>query len=124
VTSTKRYLRVTSITIPIQAGAGGTATVGVRAPVTADGTSGTKVVCTSAAGELHSYELVTANFGGLTTATTDPGIATDLAAIAAADNDWFGLASTRRARPRSSPPPRGARPPRRCSATPRAIRRT
>lgn len=92
VTSTKRYLRVTSIAIPIQAGTGGTATVGTRAPVTADGTSGTKVVCTSAAGELHSYELVTANFGGMTTATTDPGIATDLAAIAAADNDWFGLA--------------------------------
>ena len=92
VTSTKRYLRVTSITIPIQGGTGGTATVGVRAPVTADGTSGTKVVCTSASGELHSYELVTSNFAGLTTATTNAGIATDLAAIAAADNDWFGLA--------------------------------
>jgi hypothetical protein len=91
VTSTKRYLRVTSITIPIQAGTGGTATVGVRAPVTADGTSGTKVACTSAAGELHSYELVTANFGGLTTATTNAGIATDLAAVLTADNDWFGL---------------------------------
>ena len=92
VTSTKRYLRVTSITIPAQSGTSGTATVGVRAPVTADGTSGTKVVCTSAAGELHAYELVTSNFAGLTTATTNPGLATDLAAIAAADNDWYGLA--------------------------------
>lgn len=91
VTSTKRYLRVTSITIPIQAGAGGTATVGVRAPVTADGSSNTKVVCTSSAGELHSFELVTTNFAGMTTATTDAGIATDLAAVNTADSDWFGI---------------------------------
>ena len=92
VTSTGKYLRVTSIVIPAQSGTGGTATVGVRAPVTADGTSGTKVVCTSAAGELHSFELVTSNFAGMTTATTNPGIATDLAAILAADADWYGLA--------------------------------
>lgn len=92
VTSTKKYLRVTSIVIPIQAGTGGTATVGTRAPVTADGTSGTKVVCTSAAGEIHSFETVTTNFAGLTTATTNPGVATDLAAILVADSDWYGLA--------------------------------
>lgn len=92
VTSTRRYLRVTSIVIPAQAGTSGTFTVGTRAIVTADGTSGTKVVCTSVAGELHSYELVTTNFAGLTTATTNPGIATDLAAILTADADWYGLA--------------------------------
>lgn len=92
VTSTKRYLRVTSLVIPAQSGTGGTATVGTRAIVTADGTSGTKVVCTSVAGELHSFELVTGNFAGLTTATTNPGIATDLAAILMADADWYGLA--------------------------------
>lgn len=91
VTSTKRYLRVTSLAIPAQSGTSGTFTVGVRAPVTASGVSGTKVVCTSAAGELHSYETVTANFAGMTTATTDPGVATDLAAVAVADSDWFGL---------------------------------
>ena len=92
VTSTKKYLRVTSLVIPAQSGTGGTATVGTRAIVTADGTSGTKVVCTSVAGEIHSYELVTTNFAGMTTATTNPGIATDLAAIEAADADWYGLA--------------------------------
>jgi hypothetical protein len=48
-------------------------------------------VCTSSAGELHSFELVTTNFAGMTTQTTDPGVATDLAAVAVADNDWFGL---------------------------------
>lgn len=92
VTGTKRFLRVTSIVIPVQSGSGGTFTVGLRAIVTADGTSGTKVVCTSTAGELNSYELVTTNFAGMTTATTNPGIATDLAAILAADSDWYGLA--------------------------------
>lgn len=91
VTSTKRYLRVTSIVIPAQSGTGGTFTVGLRAIVAADGTSGTKVVCTSTQGELNSYELVTGNFAGLTTATTNPGIATDLAAILTADSDWYGL---------------------------------
>lgn len=91
VTSTKKYLRVTSIVVGIQSGSGGTATVGTRAPVTASGVSGTKVVCTSAAGELHSYELVTTNFAGMTTQTTDAGIATDLAAVLTADRDWFGL---------------------------------
>lgn len=91
VTSTKRYTRVTSIVIPAQSGTSGTFTVGVRAPVTADGTSATKVVCTSAAGELHSYELVTGNFAGMTTTTANPGVATDLAAVNTADADWFGL---------------------------------
>lgn len=91
VTSTKKYLQVSSIVIPAQSGTGGTATVGTRAPVTAVGSSATKVVCTAAAGELHSYERVTAGNLSLLDATTNPGIATDLAAILAADGDWYGL---------------------------------
>lgn len=92
VTGTKRFLRVTSVVIPAQSGTSGTFTVGLRAIVTADGTSGTTVACTSVAGELHSYELTTKNFAGLTTATTNAGIATDLAAVFADDGDWYGLA--------------------------------
>lgn len=90
VTSTKKYLQVSSIVIPAQSGTGGTATVGTRAPVTAVGSSATKVVCTAASGELHSYERVTSNIAILD-ATTNPGIATDLAAILSADADWYGL---------------------------------
>lgn len=95
VTSTKRYKAVTSLVIPAQSGTGGTFTMGVAAPVTADGTSTTKVVCTSAAGELHSYKVTTSNAGVLNLsikdATTDPGIATDLTAILDADADWYAL---------------------------------
>lgn len=91
VTSTKRYLQPSSIVIPAQSGTGGTLTVGTRAPVTAVGSSGTKVVCTAAAGELHSFERVTAGNLSLLDATANPGIATDLAAILAADGDWYGL---------------------------------
>lgn len=91
VTSTKKYLQVTSIVIPAQSGTSGTFTVGTRAPVTAVGSSGTKVVCTSAAGELHSYERFTAGNLSLLDATANPGVATDLAAILAADSDWYGL---------------------------------
>lgn len=91
-TTTKRFLRVTSVTIPAQSGTGGEFRVGVAAPVSASGVSGTQVVCTSPAGELHSYQRVTANVTGFTTATTNPGIATDLNAILDADSDWYGLA--------------------------------
>lgn len=95
VTSTKRYKRVTSLVIPAQSGTGGTFTVGVAAPVTADGSSNTKVACTSPAGELHSFEVTTSNAGVLNLtikdATTDPGVATDLGNVLAADADWYGL---------------------------------
>ncbi len=86
----KRFARVTEIDIPAQGGTGGTFTVGVRAPVVAVGSSGTHVACTAPAGELHSFA-ATENLS-LTTATADPGIAADLAAIAAFDNAWYGLA--------------------------------
>lgn len=96
-TGVKLFRTVTSVAIPAQSGTGGTFTVGVRAPVTADGTSGTHVTCTApVAGELHSVELLTNNPGSLTNlqlsdTTVDPGIATDLAAIQLADADWYGL---------------------------------
>lgn len=89
LTTTAAFRTVTSIYLPAQSGTGGTFTAGVAAPVTADGTSGTKVVCTSPAGELHSYKVTTSNAGVLNLAikdaTTDPGIAADLDAILAAD---------------------------------------
>lgn len=85
------FQTITSIAIPAQSGTGGTFTVGVRAPVTADGTSGTHVVCTApVAGELHAFEPVTGNVG-FTDTTTDPGVATDLSAVLAADPDWYCL---------------------------------
>lgn len=92
VSGTKYFRSVVSISIPAQAGASGTFTVGVLASVTAVGSSGTYVACTAAvAGELHSYEFVTENVT-LSDVTTDPGIATDLAAVFAYDPDWYGLA--------------------------------
>ena len=95
VTSTKFYKAVTSLVIPAQSGTGGTATVGTAAVVTADGTSGTKVVCTSVAGELHSFKVTTSNAGvfnlTIKDATADPGLAADLDAILAANADWYGL---------------------------------
>lgn len=95
VTSTKLYKSVTSLAIPAQGGTGGTFTVGVAAPVTADGTSATKVVCTASAGELHTYKVTTSNNGilnlSIKDATSDPGIATDLANINSADAAWYGV---------------------------------
>lgn len=95
LTTTAAFRTVTSIYLPAQSGTGGTFTAGVAAPVTADGTSGTKVVCTSPAGELHSYKVTTSNAGVLNLAikdaTADPGLAADLDAILAANADWYGL---------------------------------
>lgn len=92
VTSTKRFRRVLSVTIPAQSGAGGTFTVGVAAPVTADGTSATKVVCTSAAGELHDLRVVSPSTLTLTTQTTDPGVSAELDACASASSAWYAIA--------------------------------
>lgn len=87
------YFRtVTTIVVSAQTGTGGTFTVGVRASVTADGTSGTYVTCTSAvAGRLHSYALVTDNLS-LRDRTTDPGLEADLNELLLADPDFYGLA--------------------------------
>lgn len=59
--------------------------------VTATGASGTKVVVTTdVAGNLVSYEAMSSTLT-LADQTADPGIATDLGAINAADSDWYGL---------------------------------
>jgi hypothetical protein len=68
-----------------------TAMVSAAVGSTAVGSSGTMVVATCGiAGKIlqflgHPAELQTADV------TTDPGIATDLAAIYAADSDWYGI---------------------------------
>lgn len=101
VTGTKYFRTVTSVLIPAQSGTGGSFTLGVRQPFYASVVDDT-VVCVSGinggpvAGELHSVELVVPNGATLTNlalrdSTTDPGIATDLAAILLADSDWYGL---------------------------------
>lgn len=103
VAGSKLFRRVTQVSIPAQSGTGGTFTVGVQAPVTASGVSGTYVACTSVAGELVSYERVGVDAMGALVAdehqsnlglldvTADPGLGADLAAIFTADPDWYGL---------------------------------
>lgn len=95
VAGVKFFKTVSSISIPAQSGTGGTYTFGTVAPTVAVGSSGTKVVCTAVAGELPSFKCTTSNAGvlnlGIKDASADPGIATDLAAIFAADSDWYGL---------------------------------
>lgn len=96
VTSTKRYRSVTSVVIPIQSGSGGTLTVGVSAPVTASDDT-THVTCTSpVVGEHHTFKLVSKSLAStgvfnlsVDDRTADPGVAADLAAIYAADADWY-----------------------------------
>lgn len=90
VTGSKYFAKVTQVVIPAQDGTGGAFVLGVRARVAADGSSATHIACTAPAGELHSYELVTGNLG-LADATTDPGIAADLTAMAAFDGDFYGV---------------------------------
>jgi hypothetical protein len=69
-----------------------TAINAASAGVTADGTSATKVVCTtSVSGALAQYASMPAELRVKVT-TADPGIATDLANIYAADSDWYGIA--------------------------------
>lgn len=91
VNGTKHFKRVVSVAIPAQSGTGGTFTMGTRAPVTADGSSTTHVACTSVAGQLHSFELVTSNLTP-EVVTTDPGVEADLAACFEADPDFYGVA--------------------------------
>lgn len=90
---TKYFSQVTEVSIPAQTGTGGTFTMGVRASVTADGSSGTHVACTSAvAGMLHSYELVTSNVTLLDATAAPSGFSTDLNELLALDPDFYGLA--------------------------------
>ncbi len=60
------------------------------ADVAAVSSGGTKVVCTVTAGKVLQFTDMSPDLRVAET-TTDPGIATDLAAIFAADTDWFGL---------------------------------
>lgn len=87
------FASVTSVVIPAQTSTGGTFTVGVRASVTADGTSGTHVACTSAVtGRLHSYEFVTSNVTLLDATAAPSGFSADLNEMLALDPDFYGLA--------------------------------
>lgn len=67
--------------------------ISALADVTATGASGTKVVSTGdTAGLPHAYENLSANLTLKdTTAEPTPTLATDLAAIQAADGDWYEL---------------------------------
>jgi hypothetical protein len=68
------------------------AAITALAGVTATGASGTKVVVTTdTAGQICQYTEMVPELR-VKDATVDPGIATDLAAIYAADSDWFALA--------------------------------
>ncbi len=91
--STKRYSRIVSLTIPAQSGTGGTFTLGVRARAVADGSSTTKVRVTAQfAADLVPYSNHSQDSNvTLIDATADAGIAADLAAIALADSDFYGL---------------------------------
>jgi hypothetical protein len=91
VNGTVLWRSITSLAIPTQGGTNGTYTLGTRAVLAAVGSSGTKVVVTAAfAGWLQKFGRLTSTLS-LFDATTDPGIATDLAAVFAADSDWYGL---------------------------------
>jgi hypothetical protein len=58
--------------------------------LTASGASTTHVACTAIAGNVFRYSNMVPELR-VADVTTDPGIATDLAAVVTADNDWFGL---------------------------------
>jgi hypothetical protein len=82
---------VTSVAIPAQSGTGGTFTMGTRARFVATGASGTYVsVAAGDDGVVIPFEDATSTLS-LADVTANPGIATDLAAIVAADPDFYGL---------------------------------
>ena len=87
LTTTKLFARVTSVTIPIQSGTGGTFTVGVAAPWTATDDT-THITLAAPAGLIPSLE-ATAGDLALEDRTTDPGLAADVTAIRAEDDDWY-----------------------------------
>jgi len=89
VLGTKLFARVTSVAIPIQAGATGTFTLGTRAPMTATDDA-TWVTLAGVAGYAPTLR-VTAGTIDIEDLTADPGLATDLAAVRAEDDDWYAL---------------------------------
>lgn len=90
VNGSKFFAKVTSIVIPAQSGTAGTFTAGTLAVLVATATATTVTCAASDAGRVYSYALSTSNLG-LKDDTADPGIANDLAEIAAADGDFYGL---------------------------------
>lgn len=93
VLGTQLFRRITSLYIPAQTGTGGAFIFGTRTRYTAASAGGnTKVAVTAlTAGQLVSYYHWTADTLSIHDATADPGIATDLTAIRAANDDWYGL---------------------------------
>lgn len=89
-TGSKLFARVTSVAIPAQSGTGGTFTMGVRAPMTASDDT-THVTLTNVAGYLASLEVTGAGVLAIEDRTADPGIAADLTACRAEDDDWYCL---------------------------------
>lgn len=89
VTGTKLFARVTSIAIPAQSGTGGTFTLGTRAPMTATDDA-THVTLAGVAGYAPTLR-VTAGAVEIDDRTADPGLAADLAAVRAEDDDWYAL---------------------------------
>lgn len=89
LTTTKLFARVTSVTIPAQSGTGGTFTVGVAAPMTASNDT-THVTLTAPAGLIVGVE-VTAGDLLVEDRTSNPGLAADLTAIRAEDDDFYAL---------------------------------
>lgn len=88
LTTTALFARVTSVTIPIQSGTGGTFTVGVAAPYVATDDT-THITLVAPAGLIPSLEITGAGALALEDRTTDPGLAADLTAIRAEDDDWY-----------------------------------
>lgn len=88
VATSKLFARVTSIVIPIQSGTGGTFTAGVAAPWTATDDT-THITLAAPAGLIPSLEITGAGVLALEDRTSDPGLAADLTAIRAEDDDWY-----------------------------------
>lgn len=88
VTTAKLFARVTSVAIPAQSGTGGTFTVGVAAPWAATDDT-THITLAAPAGLLPSLKITGAGVLALEDRTADPGLAADLTAIRAEDDDWY-----------------------------------
>lgn len=85
------YTVLAAATVATVSTALGTLIGGLAAGVTASGASTTWCACTTTvAGKMIRYTETVPELQ-IAEVTTDPGIATDMAAIFAADNDWFGL---------------------------------
>jgi hypothetical protein len=89
VTGSKLFARVTEVSIPAQSGTGGTFTLGTRAPMTATDDT-THVTLAGVAGAAPTLR-VTAGTLAIDDRTADPGLAADLTAVRAEDDDWYAL---------------------------------